>query len=154
MGDEVRCEANTCGKRELMRAGSTRYACNAVETCAGTDWRRASGSMAEFDNVAHLIILPNYKETLDTLRETLGVLASHPAALLSYTVCLASEAAESGIEDKAFGLIEEFKAFFFDIQLTLHPRGIPGEAAGKSSNVSWAANEMHSRGRSGHLITV
>ena len=34
----------------------------------------------------HAIILPNYKEELDTLRETLDVLACHPQACSSYEV--------------------------------------------------------------------
>ena len=49
------------------------------------------------------------------------------------------------MEEKARGLIEEYCVAFFDIQFTLHPRGIEGEAAGKSSNVAWAAKEMHLR---------
>jgi hypothetical protein len=38
--------------------------------------------------LVHAIILPNYKEELDTLRETLDVLASHPQASSSYEVGL------------------------------------------------------------------
>ena len=34
-----------------------------------------------FDQVSHIIILPNYKEEMDTLCETLDVLASHRRAL-------------------------------------------------------------------------
>lgn len=38
------------------------------------------------DKVIHAIIIPNYKEDVDGLRETLDVLASHPQARLSYDV--------------------------------------------------------------------
>lgn len=38
------------------------------------------------DKVIHAIIIPNYKEDIDGLRETLDVLASHPQARLSYDV--------------------------------------------------------------------
>ena len=38
--------------------------------------------------LVHAIILPNYKEELDTLRETLDVLACHPQASSSYEVSL------------------------------------------------------------------
>ena len=37
-------------------------------------------------NVLHAIILPNYKEDIDTLRETLDVLACHPQSASSYDV--------------------------------------------------------------------
>jgi hypothetical protein len=41
---------------------------------------------AESSYIAHAIIIPNYKEELDTLRETLDVLASHPQACVAYDV--------------------------------------------------------------------
>jgi hypothetical protein len=40
------------------------------------------------DRVVHAIVIPNYKEEMDTLRETLEVLASHPQARNSYDVSL------------------------------------------------------------------
>jgi hypothetical protein len=44
------------------------------------------GVPGAYDNVVHVIIIPNYKEEVDTLRETLDVLASHPQAHYSYDV--------------------------------------------------------------------
>lgn len=41
---------------------------------------------SEPDRVVHAIVIPNYKEELDTLRETLEVLGSHPQARNSYDV--------------------------------------------------------------------
>lgn len=38
------------------------------------------------ESVIHAIIVPNYKEEMDTLRETLEVLASHPQARETYDV--------------------------------------------------------------------
>lgn len=46
------------------------------------------GIPAACDNVVHAIVIPNYKEESDTLRETLDVLASHPQAHYSYDVSL------------------------------------------------------------------
>ena len=40
------------------------------------------------DPVIHAIVVPNYKEEMDTLKETLEVLASHPRAHSSYDVSL------------------------------------------------------------------
>lgn len=39
-------------------------------------------------------------------------------------------------------LLLQFAGYFYNIQYTVHPSDIPGESAGKSSNVSWAAKEM------------
>ena len=45
----------------------------------------ADGDIAP-DRVIHAIVIPNYKEEHDTLRETLEVLASHPQARNTYDV--------------------------------------------------------------------
>ena len=69
-----------------------------TQICSMTDWEakycHETGSIntfdaahdLPFDSVAHIIILPNYKESLDTLCETLDVLASHRRALTQYKV--------------------------------------------------------------------
>lgn len=41
---------------------------------------------AEPDRIVHAIVIPNYKEEMDTLRETLEVLGCHPQARNSYDV--------------------------------------------------------------------
>ncbi|OBT90100.1 hypothetical protein VE02_02525 [Pseudogymnoascus sp. 03VT05] len=97
------------------------------------------------DKVIHAIIVPNYKEDVDGLRETLDVLASHPQARLSYDVYLAMETRESGAEVKALGLVSEYMKKFRFIYFTMHPSDIPGEAPGKGSNAAWAARKLSER---------
>lgn len=94
------------------------------------------------DEVVHAIILPNYGEDLHTLRTTLNVLASHPRASSQYEVYLAMEQKESDAHDKASKLISSFEHAFLDIQSTFHPSNLPGEIAGKSSNVAFAARHI------------
>ncbi|KAJ4130899.1 hypothetical protein NW768_006438 [Fusarium equiseti] len=94
------------------------------------------------ENIVHAIVIPNYKEEIDTLRETLDVLASHPQAHYSYDVYLGMEQRESTAEIKALGLIQEFAKRFRSLDFTLHPSDIPGEAAGKGSNIGWAARKL------------
>ncbi|KAF5248508.1 hypothetical protein FANTH_5909 [Fusarium anthophilum] len=103
------------------------------------------GVSGAYDNVIHVIIIPNYKEEVDTLRETLDVLASHPQAHYSYDVYLGMEHRESSAETKALGLIQEFAKKFRFLDFTLHPSDIPGEAAGKGSNLAWAARKLSER---------
>ncbi|KAJ3402816.1 hypothetical protein HDV05_008227, partial [Chytridiales sp. JEL 0842] len=106
----------------------------------------ASQSDLHFDHVEHLIILPNYKEDMGTLCETLDVLASHSRALKSYKVCLAMEESEGpAAVEKAHQLISMYSPLFKDITFTIHPVGRPNEIRGKSSNVSWASKEMYLR---------
>lgn len=47
---------------------------------------RPSDNPIPFEDVKHIIIIPQYKEELDTMFETLDVLASHSMARLNYTV--------------------------------------------------------------------
>ncbi|KAH7309100.1 glycosyl transferase family group 2-domain-containing protein [Stachybotrys elegans] len=92
--------------------------------------------------VIHAIIVPNYSEDIEVLRETLEVLAAHPQARDSYRICLAMEQREDGGKKKASTLVEEFHDKFSSIQYTLHPADIAGDAAGKGSNVAWAASRL------------
>ncbi|KAL4923436.1 glycosyltransferase family 2 protein [Aspergillus undulatus] len=92
--------------------------------------------------VTHAIILPNYKEDVDTLRCTLDVLASHPRARTQYEVYLAMEQKETSAADKAEGLVSSYGKSFALIQATFHPADVPSEIAGKSSNVAFAARHI------------
>jgi len=110
------------------------------------------------DSILHAIIIPNYTEDLDTLRETLSVLARHPRAQQQYEVgihqtiyttrltrtqiYLAMEEKEVGSPLKASRLISEYGdgKIFRNIRSTFHPANVPGELAGKSSNVAHAAS--------------
>ncbi|KAI8632170.1 glycosyl transferase family group 2-domain-containing protein [Xylariaceae sp. FL1651] len=94
------------------------------------------------ERVIHAIIIPNYKEEMDTLRETLDVLASHPQARDTYDVYLAMEAREQNVEVKAMTIIQEFVKKFRSIDFTLHPSDIPGESPGKGSNMAWAGRKL------------
>ena len=42
---------------------------------------------------------------------------------------------------KASALVASFASSFYRMSYTIHPFDIPGEAAGKSSNESWAAKQ-------------
>lgn len=55
------------------------------------------------------------------------------------------EQRESNAETKALGLIQQFAKKFRSIDFTLHPSEIPGEAAGKGSNIGWAARKLSAK---------
>jgi hypothetical protein len=91
------------------------------------------------DQVRQIIIIPNYNENWDILCETIEILANHGRAKSSYKLIMAMEEGEENHEIKAKKLISVFGKRFFSMRYSAHPRNIPGEAAGKSSNVAWAA---------------
>jgi hypothetical protein len=107
------------------------------------DLEKCSGDTTPVtDTVVHAIIIPNYKEEIDTLTETLDVLASHPQARECYDIYLGMEQREVNGDVKAMTLIQTFVKRFRSISFTMHPSDIPGESAGKGSNVAWAAREL------------
>ncbi|PMD18508.1 hypothetical protein NA56DRAFT_672343 [Hyaloscypha hepaticicola] len=110
-----------------------------------SDVEVSTESEYEDELLVHAIILPNYKEEMDTLRETLEVLASHQLARSSYEIYLAVEAGEAGAAAKANILVIEFSKLFRLVEFTMHPRDIPGEAQGKSSNLCWAARYINGK---------
>lgn len=112
--------------------------------------------------VTHAILVPSYKEHVETMKETLNVLASHRLAKRRYdaslpTTCslighadrfqifLAMEEKDPDAAKVALVLTDAFRHKFRDIQHTIHPFGLPGEAQGKSSNISWAAQQVSAK---------
>jgi len=116
---------------------------NRMQETAQVDWDRkcrelSDESKAVFNDLVHLIVLPNYKEPTEVLCETMQLLADHTHAKSKYIICLAMEEAEVGCRSKAEQLVIRFKQYFKSILVTVHPAGLPGEARGKGANVSWA----------------
>ncbi|KAJ6105308.1 hypothetical protein N7523_010118 [Penicillium sp. IBT 18751x] len=100
------------------------------------------GSENRTQELIYAIILPNLGEDFDVLRTTIQVLASHPRAQSQYEVYLAMEQKENGSPEKAQKLAYTFENSFHRFRTTFHPAGIPGEIAGKSSNVAFAARHI------------
>jgi hypothetical protein len=113
---------------------------------AGRDWRAeynaavAGGKAAlNWDAVRHVVIIPNYKESDTKLRATLETLARVDGARYTVVPVLAMEAAEPGSDARGRALAREFASRFYELLVTVHPQGLPGEIRGKSSNEDWAA---------------
>lgn len=52
------------------------------------------------------------------------------------------EVRENNVELKAMGLVQEFIKKFRSMDFTIHPANIPGESAGKGSNMAWAVRKL------------
>lgn len=113
---------------------------------AGVDWRelyegeRATGQRAlNWEDIRHIVIIPNYREPIDKLRRSLEALARQKDAASQVWVVLAMEERETEAVAKARTLQHEFRGRLGGVYYTLHPANLPGEIAGKSSNEAWAA---------------
>jgi hypothetical protein len=117
-----------------------------IAEAESTDWRAEyqaalsrRGDVLPWDGIRHVVLVPNYKESLEKLRDTLAVMAEARGARSSVIPVLAMEEADPDARAKAAVLVDEFSSRFADLLVTFHPADLPGEVRGKSSNQAWAA---------------
>ncbi|PJF43966.1 MAG: hypothetical protein CUN55_06365 [Phototrophicales bacterium] len=115
-----------------------------VQQWQNIDWqaeyyRRWNEDSLPLEAVHHVVIIPNYKEELSTLRRTLDRLAEQPNAMDSVTIVLAMEAGDPEAVAKGEILEAEYGAFFANFFVPIHPKGIQNEIQCKSANQAWAA---------------
>lgn len=108
------------------------------------DWQREYRKLADetsipLEDVHHIVIIPNYKETLNTLRRTLDRLAEQHRAAEAVTVVLAMESGEQEAIDKGEILKAEYSRLFANFFVPVHPKGLHNEIQCKSANQAWAA---------------
>ena len=109
-----------------------------------TDWysryqKDAEAGALDWNDVHHVVIIPNYKEPVSVLSRTLDRLAQQHEANQRMTIVLAMEAGEEGSVEKAECLRDQYRSYFANFFFTVHPRGLPGEMQCKSANEAWAA---------------
>lgn len=115
-----------------------------IQKAENTDWNEKIVSLAHRGKVVHIIIIPNYKETLHKLRATIQSIAQQTFNRKQMYVVLAMEQREYEASQKADTLIMEFKKTFGEIFATYHP-DIAGETKGKSSNEAFAGKSAYKR---------
>lgn len=93
------------------------------------------------DKVHHLVIIPNYREDLETLCCTLDRLAEQSVASTNMTIMLAMESGEVGSGEKGDLLRRQYEHRFKHFFVAVHPRGIHQEMQCKSANEAWAARQ-------------
>jgi len=103
-----------------------------LEQLQSRDWR----------DVYHLIILPMYKEGTEIVEPSLASLAKADYPKDKMIVVLAVEERAGDVVLKVAKAIEkEFGNIFLRLLISVHPKNIPGEIAGKGSNTAWAAKQ-------------
>ncbi len=105
---------------------------------AGPNRNFSESEMALQKAVHHLVVIPNFNEPQEILSRTLQALSIQAGAQHSITVVLGMEEREPEARNKAETLIAQFKGKFYGLMATFHPSDLPGEAAGKATNETWA----------------
>ncbi len=116
------------------------------------NWRRLRHNQAldwvgmleniRYDHVYHLILLPYYKENAAVIEKCLDSLISSRYDSKKFLVVLGAEARAG---EQAVSIAKQMQARyaekFADFLITVHPADVPGEMAGKGSNIAYAAEE-------------
>jgi hypothetical protein len=102
------------------------------------NWLEIAKKSPDMAKVHHVIVIPNYKEHTEKLRETLHAITKQTFPTKQLHIVLAMEERETQAKEKSQKLIDEFSSIFGSIFATFHP-DIPGEVKGKSSNESYGA---------------
>ncbi len=98
------------------------------------------------DTITHLVIFPFYNEKYDVLAQSVESLLQASFDHKRIAVVIASEA-RGGEEAKrtAERVRAEYASRFLSVIVTVHPEDVPGELAGKGSNIAYAAREAKER---------
>ncbi len=120
------------------------------------NWRRMKRHMAmdwtemltnlKHDQLYHLVLLPYYKEGADVIGKCLQSLANSRYNTKKILVVLApEERAGESAQRIANDLKDTFGHQFGDFLIAIHPKDLPGEMAGKGSNIAYAIEEARKR---------
>ena len=129
-----------------------RYNFKRVQHNLSIDWNDRLKNLAHQD-VTHLVIFPFYTEGYQVVAESMhGLLASKYDHKRIAVVIAAEERAGKAQRAVADRIARDFSSHFGAFIVTEHPSGIPGELAGKGSNISYAAEEARKRILDAHNI--
>src|ERR1700722_12757005 len=101
------------------------------------DWEKKTENLSHIKDVHHVLIILNYKESVEKLRKTFDALAHQTFATKQLHIVLAMEEREIEAKRREEILTKEYKHIFGSISATYHP-DVPGEVKGKSSNEAYA----------------
>ncbi len=98
------------------------------------------------EHVYHLILLPFYKENTEVIEKGLESIQNSRYDKKKFLIVLATEE-RAGVESmiKAQAAQTKFAHVFEDFIITVHPKDVPGEMAGKGSNSAYAIEEARKK---------
>ena len=102
------------------------------------NWLSKIEKIDKFKSIFHLIVIPTYGEPAEVLRTTFKSLSEINFSKKKIIIALGGEEKEEEDFLKRAEIIkQEFGHIFYKIIITVHPKDIPGELAGKGSNGRW-----------------
>jgi len=93
----------------------------------------------DWQSYYHLIFLATYKEGIEVIRPTFRALVQSNYPKKKFIIVLAGEERDkTNFLSIASQIKKEFANCFFKFLITIHPKDLSGEIAGKGSNIHWA----------------
>lgn len=117
---------------------------NKIRRAEKLNWVQLASEHKDFSKVNHVVVIPNYQESVAKIRETLSHIANQTFPTKRIYVVLGMEDREEASRERAEILVSEFKDKFGGIFATFHP-DIEGEVKGKSSNEAFAGKEAYKK---------
>jgi len=103
---------------------------------------QTNGSQANWQKIHHLIIVPNYNETVSKLANTLDcIVRQKDIDKKQLWIVLAMEERAEDAHRRAKQLLAKYRHHFGHMLATFHPSDIVGEVKGKASNETWGAKQ-------------
>ena len=110
------------------------------------DWLSEAKKCKDWQKIYHVIIIPEFKEPLSVLEETILNLTHQDFPKEQLIIVLATETIDPNADSVAKTLEKKYRHNFKYFWTTKHPQ-IAGEVKGKSSNMAWAgkwtAQKLH-----------
>jgi len=107
------------------------------------DWLEKVKSILNWEKTFHLVFLPSYKEGIEIFKTTFLNLIKTNYPLNKFIIVLAGEEKDKENFLKNAEIIKkEFGDKFYKFIITLHPQNLPGDLAGKGSNITWAGEKV------------
>ena len=113
-----------------------------IRSAEHTDWLSRAEQFPNFSKIAHLIVIPSYKESYEKIKETLESIREQSFPKKQIYIYMAFEAREDNVSLKGERLKKEYEQIFGGFYYTLHP-DLPNEVKGKSSNQAYAAADAY-----------
>ena len=104
-------------------------------------YNRYVSSLKEAIGIRHFIIIPNYKESLDKLEQTIRIITESDYPYKKISLVLAFEKRENDAFQKGEIIKKKFSRYFEYILFSFHEL-TPNEVAGKASNQTHAAKML------------
>ena len=106
------------------------------------DWPTQASTVHGYDDVYHLIMLPNASEGREVVETTFASLAASTFPKDRILIAFAAEERFPSSQANGRAMMEQYGDVFGEVAMAIHPADIPYELAGKGANLTYAIKQL------------